>query len=76
MREGAPHAVPRTGYGDVVPITRLGKLMGVLWIFAGTLFAAMFSASITSSLVSANVRLNTDSLLLPGVEPLSISCVR
>lgn len=43
------------GYGDVVPVTRLGKVLGLWWIILGTLFAAMFSAAITSSLVTADV---------------------
>jgi hypothetical protein len=35
------------------------QVFGVCWIILGTLFAAMFSAAITSSLVSADVRQTT-----------------
>lgn len=38
------------GYGDKAPVTRGGRVLGLLWMFAGLILASVFTASITSSL--------------------------
>lgn len=37
------------GYGDKVPITPLGRLIGVVWMFAALILTAVFTAQLASS---------------------------
>lgn len=38
------------GYGDKVPVTILGRVVGFVWMFAAVVLTASFTATITSSL--------------------------
>ncbi|MFO1037450.1 MAG: transporter substrate-binding domain-containing protein [Geminicoccaceae bacterium] len=38
------------GYGDKAPRTTLGRLLGVIWMFAGVILISAFTAQITASL--------------------------
>jgi len=44
------------GYGDTVPRTFPGRLLGVIWMFIGVLMISSFTATIASSLTSENIR--------------------
>ena len=37
------------GYGDVVPVTLLGKAISVVWMFFGLMVAAVYTATLTNS---------------------------
>lgn len=43
------------GYGDKAPRTRLGRLVGVIWMFAAVILIALFTAQVTSSLTVTNL---------------------
>ena len=38
------------GYGDKAPVTLAGRILGLIWMFAGIIMISSFTASITSSL--------------------------
>ncbi len=38
------------GYGDKVPVTFLGRCLGLIWMFAGILIISSFTAAITTAL--------------------------
>ncbi|XP_065067944.1 uncharacterized protein LOC135693392 isoform X2 [Rhopilema esculentum] len=41
------------GYGDLTPKTVLGRIIAIIWILFGTVILSMFTASITSGLITA-----------------------
>lgn len=43
------------GYGDKAPVTVGGRIVGVLWMFAGVILISSFTAAITSSLTVAQL---------------------
>lgn len=43
------------GYGDKAPTTLAGRLIGLVWMFAGLIVVASFTASITTSLTVGNL---------------------
>lgn len=43
------------GYGDKAPTTPLGRLVGLVWMFAGLIVVASFTAAITTSLTVSNL---------------------
>ena len=45
-----------TGYGDKVPVTLGGRLLGVVWMFASIFLVALFSATLASSFVLGDSR--------------------
>ena len=47
-----------TGYGDKVPVTLGGRILGMIWMFASIFLVALFSATLASSFVVS--RLKTD----------------
>lgn len=44
------------GYGDKAPVSLAGRLIGLVWMFAGLIMVASFTAAITSSLTVSNLR--------------------
>ncbi|MCM0613768.1 transporter substrate-binding domain-containing protein [Marinobacter sediminum] len=44
------------GYGDKAPISFTGRLIALVWMFAGLIMVASFTAAITSSLTVSNLR--------------------
>ena len=38
------------GYGDKAPLTRAGRLVGIVWMFVAIILIALFTAQVTSSL--------------------------
>ena len=44
------------GYGDKAPTSFAGRLIGVVWMFAGMIMVASFTAAITTSLTVNNLR--------------------
>lgn len=44
------------GYGDKAPVSLPGRLIGLVWMFAGLIMVASFTATITSSLTVSNLR--------------------
>lgn len=44
------------GYGDKAPVSLAGRLIGLIWMFAGLIMVASFTAAITSSLTVSNLR--------------------
>jgi ABC-type amino acid transport substrate-binding protein len=44
------------GYGDKAPVSLPGRLIGLVWMFAGLIMVASFTAAITSSLTVSNLR--------------------
>jgi polar amino acid transport system substrate-binding protein len=42
--------VTTVGYGDRTPVGRLGRMFGILWMFAGLFIIANFTAGVTSQL--------------------------
>lgn len=44
------------GYGDKAPVSLGGRLIGLVWMFAGLIMVASFTAAITSSLTVSNLR--------------------
>lgn len=61
------------GYGDKAPVTPGGRIIGLIWMFAGLIAVASFTAAITSALtvgqLSGRVRGASD---LPHVKVVSI----
>lgn len=49
------------GYGDKVPKSRIGKLLGIFWIFISIIFFSLFTANASAKLVTYEVesRVNT-----------------
>lgn len=44
------------GYGDKAPVSFAGRVIGLVWMFAGMIMVASFTAAITSSLTVSNLR--------------------
>ncbi len=44
------------GYGDKAPVSFTGRLIALVWMFAGLIMVASFTAAITSSLTVSNLR--------------------
>ncbi len=44
------------GYGDKAPVSFTGRLIALVWMFAGLIMVASFTAAITSSLTVNNLR--------------------
>lgn len=44
------------GYGDKAPATLAGRIVALVWMFAGLIMVASFTAAITSSLTVSNLR--------------------
>lgn len=44
------------GYGDKAPVTLAGRLIALVWMFAGLIMVASFTAAITSSLTVNNLQ--------------------
>ena len=44
------------GYGDKAPVTLAGRLLALVWMFAGLIMVASFTAAITSSLTVSNLQ--------------------
>ncbi|GGB42906.1 amino acid ABC transporter substrate-binding protein [Oceanisphaera marina] len=44
------------GYGDKAPVSFAGRVIGLVWMFAGLIMVASFTAAITSSLTVSNLR--------------------
>ena len=49
------------GYGDAVPRSLAGRLLGATWMFLGVLMISMFTATVASSLTSLKLRSHVDS---------------
>ena len=49
------------GYGDKVPSSRIGKFLGIIWIFISILFFSLFTANASAKLVNYQVssKINT-----------------
>ncbi|GGE47398.1 amino acid ABC transporter substrate-binding protein [Halopseudomonas oceani] len=45
------------GYGDKAPVTFAGRLVALIWMFAGLIMVASFTAAITSALTVSNLQL-------------------
>lgn len=55
------------GYGDKAPVTFRGRLIALVWMFAGLIMVASFTAAITSSLTVSNLRTGIEGVGdLPG----------
>jgi ABC-type amino acid transport substrate-binding protein len=55
------------GYGDKAPISFVGRLIALIWMFAGLIMVASFTAAITTSLTVSNLRSGIqDANDLPG----------
>ena len=50
-------------YGDFSPKTIIGRLMAMVWILFGTVMLSMFTASITTGLITAVL---SNDIALPG----------
>jgi ABC-type amino acid transport substrate-binding protein len=50
------------GYGDTVPRSFPGRLLGVIWMFIGVLMISSFTATIASSLTSEKIRFQVNRL--------------
>lgn len=44
------------GYGDKAPVTLVGRLIALVWMFAGLIMVASFTAAITSALTVSNLQ--------------------
>ncbi|MGB7387604.1 transporter substrate-binding domain-containing protein [Pseudomonas neustonica] len=44
------------GYGDKAPVTLAGRLVALVWMFAGLIMVASFTAAITTSLTVSNLQ--------------------
>ncbi|MEL0167155.1 MAG: transporter substrate-binding domain-containing protein [Pseudomonadaceae bacterium] len=44
------------GYGDKAPVTFAGRLVALVWMFAGLIMVASFTAAITSALTVSNLQ--------------------
>lgn len=55
------------GYGDKAPVSFAGRLIALVWMFAGLIMVASFTAAITSSLTVSNLRTGIEGVGdLPG----------
>ncbi|SFR48262.1 Ligand-gated ion channel [Marinobacter gudaonensis] len=55
------------GYGDKAPTTFAGRVIALVWMFAGLIMVASFTAAITSSLTVSNLRSGIEGVSdLPG----------
>lgn len=55
------------GYGDKAPVSLAGRLIALIWMFAGLIMVASFTAAITSSLTVSNLRSGIEGINdLPG----------
>lgn len=55
------------GYGDKAPTTFAGRVIALVWMFAGLIMVASFTAAITSSLTVSNLRTGIEGVAdLPG----------
>lgn len=55
------------GYGDKAPTTFAGRIIALVWMFAGLIMVASFTAAITSSLTVSNLRSGIEGVAdLPG----------
>ncbi|WP_319783793.1 transporter substrate-binding domain-containing protein [Oceanisphaera sp. IT1-181] len=55
------------GYGDKAPASFAGRIIGLVWMFAGMIMVASFTAAITSSLTVSNLRTGIQGINdLPG----------
>ena len=55
------------GYGDKSPVSFSGRLIALVWMFAGLIMVASFTAAITSSLTVSNLRTGIEGVDdLPG----------
>lgn len=55
------------GYGDKAPTTFVGRIIALVWMFAGLIMVASFTAAITSSLTVSNLRSGIEGVSdLPG----------
>ena len=62
------------GYGDKAPVTLAGRLIGLVWMFAGLIMVASFTAAITASLTVSNLRTGIQGINdLPGKVVASIA---
>lgn len=43
------------GYGDKVPVTILGRLLGIIWMFASVITISTFTAAIATALTTARI---------------------
>jgi|SaaInlStandDraft_1057018.scaffolds.fasta_scaffold29473_3 polar amino acid transport system substrate-binding protein len=50
------------GYGDKAPVTVMGRVVGVVWMFAALIIVSSFTAAITSSLTINQIGSGVDSL--------------
>ena len=44
------------GYGDKAPVSLAGRIIALVWMFAGLIMVASFTAAITSSLTVSNLQ--------------------
>lgn len=62
------------GYGDKAPVSLAGRLIGLIWMFAGLIMVASFTAAITTSLTVSNLRTGIQGTSdLPGKVVATIS---
>lgn len=55
------------GYGDKAPVSFFGRMIALVWMFAGLIMVASFTAAITSSLTVSNLRTGIQGVAdLPG----------
>lgn len=55
------------GYGDKAPVSFAGRVIALVWMFAGLIMVASFTAAITSSLTVSNLRSGIEGVNdLPG----------
>lgn len=55
------------GYGDKAPTSFVGRIIGLIWMFAGMIMVASFTAAITTSLTVNNLRVGIQGVNdLPG----------
>lgn len=51
------------GYGDKVPMSRFGKLIGIVWIFTSIIFFSLFTANASAKLnETSKTRMNIEAL--------------
>lgn len=62
------------GYGDKAPVTGLGRLVAIIWMFAGLFIISAFTAATTSALTVS--RLESKVRGPEDLVPLSVACVR
>jgi polar amino acid transport system substrate-binding protein len=50
------------GYGDMTPVTAFGRLFATLWMFAGIILVALFTADVTATLTAYRFSLGISSV--------------